>query len=53
MKTYEVAGPLPYLGHPPGEKFEAEIEPAMERRGIARGAIRVVSEETKTKEGES
>lgn len=39
MTTYKVTGQLPYLGHPPGEVFEADLEPNMERRALQRGAI--------------
>ena len=37
--TYKVVGALPYMGHPPGEVFEAELDEAMERRALERGAL--------------
>lgn len=42
MTTYKVTGSLSYLGHAPGETFEAELEERAERRAVDRGAIRVV-----------
>ena len=39
MTVYRVTGSLPYLGHKPGEVFEADLEPNQERRALERGAI--------------
>ena len=40
MGEYEVVGRREYRGHPPGEVFEARIQPGPESRAIARGDIR-------------
>jgi len=39
---YIVLGTRRYRGHPPGEIFEAALDPAAERRAIDRGNIRVL-----------
>ena len=53
MTLYKVTGPTAFRGHRPGEEFEAELEPDLERRAKARGSIRVVRREpTKTDEKE-
>jgi hypothetical protein len=49
--TYKVTGLTSFAGHPPGEEFEAELDPDQERRAKARGSIRVVKRgETKHQE---
>ena len=40
MTAYEVTGSRPYLGHKPGEVFEAELDENQERRAIEGGAIK-------------
>jgi len=47
--TYKVVGLTAYLGHQPGEEFEADLDPEQERRAKERGSIRVVKRETKPK----
>ena len=42
LTQYKVTGQRPFRGHLPGETFEAELDPAHERRAVGRGAIRVV-----------
>lgn len=42
VTLYEVIGSTPYRGHPPGTRFTARLEPAPERRAVARGNIRVI-----------
>lgn len=42
MTTYKVTGSTSYLGHKPGESFEADLDQEQERRAVARGSIRVV-----------
>lgn len=41
MKTYIVTGTRPFLGHQPGETFEAELAEWEEGRAVARGSISV------------
>jgi hypothetical protein len=42
MKTvYKVTG-LSFQGHPHGEEFEADLDPALEKRAKARGQIKPV-----------
>lgn len=36
---YIVSGNRPYRGHQPGATFEAQLEPVIEARATARGAI--------------
>ena len=50
--TYKVVGALPYMGHPPGEVFEAELDEAAERRAIARGALKKTKEKPSEEEDE-
>jgi len=38
---YRVSGTQPFLGHKPGETFEAELDEAQKARAIARGSIKV------------
>jgi hypothetical protein len=40
MSKYVVTGPVAFMGHPPGDTFEAELDPALEARAIARGSIK-------------
>jgi len=42
MTRYQVTGTLPFLGHQPGETFDAHLTPDHEQRAKARGSIRVV-----------
>ena len=42
MTTYKVTGSRAYMGHQPGEEFEAELTEDQERRAKERGSIRVV-----------
>ena len=51
MTTYKVTGAVPFQGHQPGEEFETELDPELERRAKERGSIRVVKR-TKTTEEE-
>jgi hypothetical protein len=39
---YEVCGGFDFRGHPTGTVFEARLDPNQERRGIERGAIRLL-----------
>lgn len=41
MTVYKVVGAA-FQGHQPGDEFEAELDPALERRAKARGQLRVV-----------
>ena len=52
MTVYKVTGSTAYMGHRPGEEFEAELTAEQERRAKERGSIRVVKRETKPKEEE-
>ena len=45
--TYKVIGLTPYMGHQPGEEFDADLDPEQERRAKQRGSIRVVKRENK------
>jgi hypothetical protein len=40
--TYKVTGPTSFQGHQPGEEFDANLDPELERRAKQRGSIRVV-----------
>jgi hypothetical protein len=52
--TYKVTGLTPFAGHPPGEEFEADLDPEQERRAKQRGSIRVVRRgDTKHEEEET
>lgn len=42
MSVYKVIGAHDYREHKPGETFEARIDPAAERRAVARGNIVVL-----------
>ncbi len=47
---YEVIGHRAYRGHDRGTRFEANLDPAAEKRAIARGDIRVVERREPTLE---
>ena len=56
MTTYRVTGGTPFLGHQPGEEFDADLDENLERRAKERGSIRVVkraSEEKPSKKEEA
>jgi hypothetical protein len=40
--TYKVVGTTYFRGYAPGEEFDAELDPDVERRAKERGSIRVV-----------
>ncbi len=40
--TYKVSGLTRFMGYAPGETFEADLDPELERRAKERGSIRVV-----------
>jgi hypothetical protein len=42
LSVYRVTGPLRYREHSPGDVFEAVLEPDVEKRAVALGAIRVI-----------
>jgi len=50
VSVYKVTGNTPYLGHQPGEEFEADLTAEQERRAKERGSIRVVKRNTKQEE---
>jgi hypothetical protein len=52
VTTYRVVGPAAFRGHKPGEKFDAELDPAQEQRALERGSIKVVNRKTKDQEKE-
>lgn len=52
MSRYRVTGTTAYMGHQPGEEFEAELTPDQERRALERGAIEAVKAAKKTDETE-
>jgi len=41
-----VAGSWPYREHKPGSTFEASLDPAVEERALASGAIRLLERRT-------
>ena len=43
---YKVVGPTGFQGHKPGDVFDADLDPGLERRAKARGSIRVVKHDT-------
>lgn len=49
MTTYKVTGPTGYAGHAEGATFEADLDPAAERRAIERGSIKKVQANKKPK----
>jgi hypothetical protein len=52
MTTYKVMAKTGYRGHAEGEEFEADLTPEQEKRAKARGSIRVVKRDDKSKEKE-
>jgi hypothetical protein len=42
VTAYKVTGPSAFMGHKPGEVFEAELDEALERRALERGSIKKV-----------
>ena len=53
MTLYKVVGATGFRGHKPGEEFEAELEPELEKRAKQRGSIRVIRREpSKTEQKE-
>jgi hypothetical protein len=42
VSLYRVVGGHPYRDTPPGDTFEAALEPAAEKRALACGAIRII-----------
>lgn len=53
MTVYKVTGNTAYLGHQPGEEFEADLDEAAERRAKERGSIRVVKRDTNKEKEEA
>ena len=52
--SYVVSGSTPFMGHAPGEKFDAELGADQERRALARGSIKrapAKAAKTEDKEG--
>jgi hypothetical protein len=47
--TYKVTGTTAYMGHQPGETFEAELDPDAEQRALERGSIQVAGGRTNKK----
>ena len=45
MPTYKAISA--FQGHQPGETFEADLEPGLQRRAIARGQIKKVTPKKK------
>jgi hypothetical protein len=41
--TYKVTGPTGFMGHKPGETFDADLDPQQERRAVERGSIKKVT----------
>ena len=52
VTRYLVTGNTAYLGHRPGEEFEADLDEAAERRALERGSIEVSRKTAKTKKKE-
>lgn len=46
MSVYVVTGQRRYRDHPPGARFEADLEPDAEQRAIAIGAITLLERRT-------
>jgi hypothetical protein len=40
MSKYVVSGPVAFMGHSPGETFEADLDAELEARALARGSIK-------------
>ena len=53
MTRYKVTGPVAFMEIPPGEEFEAELDPELEARALERGSIRKVKAKSNHKEDES
>lgn len=53
MTVYKVTGDTPFQGHQPGEEFETELDPELERRAKERGSIRVVKRNNKEEEDDA
>jgi hypothetical protein len=53
ITVYKVTGTTPFLGHQPGDEFEAELDPEQERRAKERGSIRVVRRNNKEEEADA
>ena len=52
MTVYKVMSETRFMGHEPGEEFEAELDEATERRAKERGSIRVVRRNHKAEQEE-
>jgi hypothetical protein len=50
VTTYKVTGATSYLGHEPGETFEADLDPEQERRALERGSIKKTTAKAKNEE---
>ena len=50
MTEYQVTGERAWGGYQPGETFEADLDPDVERRAIARGSIKRVKTKPKKEE---
>jgi hypothetical protein len=50
--TYKVVALTPYMGHQPGETFEADLDPDQARRALERGSIKAVKKAAKPKQKE-
>jgi hypothetical protein len=50
---YKVVGSTAFQGHQPGELFDAELDPGLERRAKERGQLRVVKHNHKQEEEEA
>lgn len=40
MTSYKVTGATAFMGHRPGQQFEADLDPQLERRALERGSIK-------------
>jgi hypothetical protein len=40
MTKYTVSGPTAFMGHAPGETFDADLDDALEARALDRGSIK-------------
>jgi hypothetical protein len=50
--TYKVVGLTAFQGHQPGDEFDADLDPELERRAKERGSIRVVKRGNNAKKKE-
>ena len=48
MTTYKVTGNTPFMDHPPGDEFDADLDDDLEDRAIERGSITIVKGKAKT-----